>query len=1358
MEQFEQAIEAIDRPLQEFAKRKPTEQSPEQRAEESQQYIDSALAMEKLIQEEAPKLLQLVEHAAREEEDTGNLLQLELLGQWLSSMQTRSSREIKLLADELADAKSDLPVKQRSEVERELAQQSQRTAQGTQFATQSFRAMTSQDVGRRMIDSVAQLEQLFNHFVDNHSSSEPKPNADQPKQADPKQNQEVRAEQQRREAAVLASQLADLQQTMLDAIPTVRQDTKGRLRQSADSLGNLVNQLENAIGQTDPVQLQNAAQQIARALSHMKSPAAFDGGLHDAVVGGQRRLAEMNGQASDQLRRAITNLANPEGRQGLDVRAASVDSAVQQIDDRRNLLRARREADRQFASDLGNAARAIRSIQKEESLSKSDQQKALTETSSALQSLQAMHGIEEAEDVLDELLRGERWAINSSDARIQHPLLFDTFGERLENAVRLLREAQAPNELVGEVERLRWHESTGKAGQKLGNRRWENNQPVSAAAELSQVSEMLAAAKARLEPFAESARSQLATHAPSLSELASDAAEAARELQQDTKNLAEAIQRDEVPDQAAQVAQLESKQASTMQPIAELRDALVDHADAQNLLKEKELRSAREADAAIAVVDHAQQQIDLSMQPTANSDAQNPDSRNPNAQDLAEQNKAAPNLAQAAETQSRAADELEQLAKHFAQNVEGEHSPENPTSPNSQSVMDLAKELGENDEAQKRFNEAAQLARLAAAKPEEVLRQLEQKLADNRPMQQEMSRISQELAEQALNRLDRAASQQNRIQPALESSDPRFQAKKQLMLHDLQSVRNDANQMLDQLVSEAKWTAGAGKEEPQQKQLEQVERELRSALQATQDANMERTYDQLREETTELAKTLAAAQKSLNETSQKLSEASSHQVHSNDAELANRRREMQDRQRRIAQQQVRSLEQSERTQQQLMRQADNESKQAAQREKSLEQHRNNISKEVAKHPDNASLKQQLADAERNLALGQLQKQAADQMKEQASKRVEAAVQSREKAKQRTALDLNSVNPSAQLASETAKVSAERTEQLAAQLSEWSSDAASQSRPEAGLSQLQNSLQDQRSIERSVADSAEDLARAARHEQRLKSEQASQSLAAQSDAVEKLNQAEVAQSESAIESALNDSKRAESPTGQASTSATQAANQNAANATQAIREQADDLRQMLADVAQRSAAQMAEANSPANRSSQDPNQNANASASSLLDAKQLAQLLDEIDRQLNRDPASESSASQQAQQAASDQQANSQQSPSQQPNSQKANSQQASTLSSAAEQIASQLSRNRQPAPESQQSMPTDSKSANVEPQAPVAVKILEVNRVGADWGKLREQAASDMIESKRESVSSAYKRQIEAYFRSIAERSQAAKQ
>jgi hypothetical protein len=114
----------------------------------------------------------------------------------------------------------------------------------------------------------------------------------------------------------------------------------------------------------------------------------------------------------------------------------------------------------------------------------------------------------------------------------------------------------------------------------------------------------------------------------------------------------------------------------------------------------------------------------------------------------------------------------------------------------------------------------------------------------------------------------------------------------------------------------------------------------------------------------------------------------------------------------------------------------------------------------------------------------------------------------------------------------------------------------------------------------------------------------------------------------------------------------------------------------------------------------------------------------------------------------------------QPSPATSNKQTPSTLAAAAEQISSQLSRNRQPAPQpnSDKAMATESTSANVDPQGPVAVKVLDINRIGADWGKLRERVSEDMLESKRETVSPAYRQQIEAYFRSLAERGQAVKQ
>ncbi len=120
--------------------------------------------MEKLIREESPKLLQLVEQAAREEEDAANLMQLELVGQWLSTMQTRNADEIKLLAAELAAAKPELSVKERNEMERGLIQQTQRSAQSAEFASQSFRAMTSNDVGRRMLHFCCTVRAVVHPF------------------------------------------------------------------------------------------------------------------------------------------------------------------------------------------------------------------------------------------------------------------------------------------------------------------------------------------------------------------------------------------------------------------------------------------------------------------------------------------------------------------------------------------------------------------------------------------------------------------------------------------------------------------------------------------------------------------------------------------------------------------------------------------------------------------------------------------------------------------------------------------------------------------------------------------------------------------------------------------------------------------------------------------------------------------------------------------------------------------------------------------------------------------------------------------------------------------------------------------
>ena len=342
----------------------------------------------------------------------------------------------------------------------------------------------------------------------------------------------------------------------------------------------------------------------------------------------------------------------------------------------------------------------------------------------------------------------------------------------------------------------------------------------------------------------------LSKQAPTLEQLAEKAATATRELQEQTASLASAIERKEVPDATQRLAQLQAEQVKSQQPIAELRDALVDHADAQNLLDTKQLITARETDAALAVVDSAKQDVEDSMKRVATP---------------AEQTPLDASLVAASEQQATATSKLEQLADYLKRAEERSRNqadePQRAEQPSaSEALMQLAEELGNDSESAKRFNEAEQLARLSAARPEEVLRQLEQKLATNKPMQEEMSRIAQELAEQALNRLDRAANQQQRMQPSLEALIQSFWRRRTCWCAISKQRGENANQVLALLVSEAKWTAGAGKDEPSQKQIEATEQQLRSAIAVAEKSNADRTFDELRSTAKTLASALSGAQ------------------------------------------------------------------------------------------------------------------------------------------------------------------------------------------------------------------------------------------------------------------------------------------------------------------------------------------------------------------------------------------------------------------------------------------------------------------------------------------------------------------
>ena len=162
----------------------------------------------------------------------------------------------------------------------------------------------------------------------------------------------------------------------------------------------------------------------------------------------------------------------------------------------------------------------------------------------------------------------------------------------------------------------------------------------------------------------------------------------------------------------------------------------------------------------------------------------------------------------------------------------------------------------------------------------------------------------------------------------------------------------------------------------------------------------------------------------------------------------------------------------------------------------------------------------------------------------------------------------------------------------------------------------------------------------------------------------------------------------------------------------------------------------------------------------LDPKMLARMLDELDRQMSEAASQESQEgekgqSEQPSEAGKSQDDNNQ-SNSQKgsPNGKKQGSKTAS-MQEAAQQLAQEMNRQRAQGRQSTAASRMSSNSADTKAAPPSAVRVLSVDRrTGNDWGKLREQAADQTVESARQTIAPQYRQSVETYFRVLSERGQ----
>ena len=1286
------------------------------------------------LRQEIAQALSAVELAASEADDMLSSQALVRTGEMLAALRTAASEPWEQTADQAATLDE---VNRQENLKQTHEKLEQESKQASELA-RHVESLSSYDVLSRhgaQLATLAQAERLLHAEVSDEKQS---------------------PEQLQRRQMVLAEQLKTVQKAMLDSLPQLRTDSQKPLQNSVDQIEQQIDSIERFDAYDNRPAVAEMTRNIAEQLERMRLLSQLDGGISNAVKAADQRLPEMPPAITAPLQELANQLSSDQAATR-QLAEAQTQTSLTQLSTRRSLQHAATHGDREFAADLGNAQRAIEQLRSNSGLSDKQQSESVREIAVAMSTLQAVYQVQQLQRLMWELLQNERWDGQPTQRAWQAPRSWESLDSRYEQATRALKTAQLPDEILQSLNANRWGDAAQRAGGRLTSRLWQSEPPTSAAADVELLHDQLSATSNKLEEYAQQARLKLAQQAPTISQLAQRAAERVEEVELQTQQLADAIEHDEVPHVPEQLSAIQAQTDALQTPVDSLRQALVDQAESQNLLDRQQLQIARSTDAAIELVDQVAEHLNTSLPEDTQS--------TPSAE-------APSQLRAAAEAQSESAAALQSLAEHYARL---EHEPKDSLEAEGmaqQATEPLAEQFGgqfggqfneqrqrlqtENSDdsrpqtdvgSQRAYQQAQQLAELAEQEPRRMLEQLERELPTNPPMSTEMSKISEQTARQALDQLEQAAKQQSQLSVHLEQSDPNFKAQMELMLHDVQATANGAYQMLETLSKEAKWTAGASHNEAIGERITQTEEKLRTSIDQARSLDTHVPLAEVQAAVADLQTQLVEMETMMRTSGEELAQAATKEIHENEKELNQRRREMLDRERRIQQQTVRDAQQTERQQQQRLKQLDNEVRQADRLVQQNSQALESSRKQLERQPDQQWLKDQISEREPQLELSRAAQAATKKFRDALEQRAEQAHNELEQENKRELSELKSDNPTAELSGQLALQSAEASRALGDKLRTW--EASHLAQPRATGSELDAGQRRENGIEQVVERVAQDLSRASRHEARLDRPAPSSDLAQSAAAIQAVADGPVEQASQQLGESNVEAQENDSETDQASTDATRAALSASDTAQAAIAQAALDLHGLLSggDVSGRDAAEQTASEAEANPAAS-PSSSSNADGSP-LDGQQKARLLDELDRRLNGDRGSVANDSGPSSETPSGSASEAGVVPGAEGN------RPPSTLAEAARRLSQTLSQARQPSQPASSNASTNStansRSSNIRPQPSSSTRVLPVDRGRVEWGQLREQAADELLETRRDSLAPRYQKQIDAYFRELAE-------
>ncbi len=838
-----------------------------------------------------------------------------------------------------------------------------------------------------------------------------------------------------------------------------------------------------------------------------------------------------------------------------------------------------------------------------------------------------------------------------------------------------------------------------------------------------------------LRPEADAARAWLQSESKSASERMREIATRTRQEEQQSRDIAEQAEKSDAATTQPAARRQRDEQRQLTEETQHILDSLRRQASLENPLDSQRRELARDVDDATAMLRPPTQAAAQSLQ---------------KASDAAQSQDQSQNLAQAADHQQRLADLLKQLADHFEKAFAGDEVADS-----REALRQAEQQLAMPDQFREMQERLDKLAQLAEKTPQELLAELERELKRNRPMQRELDEVTRDILESARSDLSADAQKQRDLADRIEMSDAKMANASDPMLKQLQEIAQQARELAEKQIPAIAKDGRAATSSRMDEPLNQAAGALRnSAKQAEQAAKPEVSATARSRSTPALVASLEQSAANLDQAAERAGEPNKRVA----AKRESRAKAIEDA--AALQQRAEQASQKADVAEQQLKQATEQRRKAREDAETAMRQSREATRSSGKNPQD----QQLAEAARKA------REAAEQA-QQESQKADREMQTAQNTSQQTRQEArnlkqqaeaakgrakNTPDPNAQEIQQAAEAesSQDRVRETAAQarqlaerarqLGERASELANSAVPTAEA--LTQAVAEEHPTAQNVAENSRELSRAARHEQRLENQPASEAIqqAAGETSTTAKNRIPETAKQVGVATTANAARKPLEESAERLDQHSQQIDQLLGN--QAISRNPADATASATPPIGTDASQQEDAAANTNEAGQTPGGSESSPFSQPQTARWLARTLDALDRSMH-----------QSQPGANDQNANSADQSSQADAADAmaaALQAQANAMQNArAQQAALSALMNDTPGAPESEGLAESKDGAAIDGGQLAKGQLPELGPAdNEEWGRLPPSQMRDLMEGQREVVSEEYRRMVEAYFRAVAER------